>query len=82
MPTKIKRTKVKSSSIVSLGYCPDSKTLEVEFYPNKNKIKPIWQYTPVEPSQFEALKNASSIGSYFAAEIRKNPSINPKKIQG
>ena len=61
------REPVSSSSIVSVGYNPDSETLEVEF-----KNTGIYEYYNVPQFMHERLMQASSIGSFFNAEIKNN----------
>lgn len=61
----MKREKVNSSSIASIGYDPVSKMLEVEF--NHGGV---YKYMDVAFEEYEALKNAASIGNYFDTHIR------------
>jgi hypothetical protein len=61
----MKREKVSSSSIATIGYDPVSKTLEVEF--NHGGI---YRYMDVPFRKYEELKNAVSIGNYFDRHIR------------
>jgi hypothetical protein len=61
----MERVPVSSSNIVAIGYDPDSQTLEIEF-----KGGALYQYFSVPQSEYESLLNASSIGSYFHANIK------------
>lgn len=58
------RTAVSSSNIRSIGYDPNTKTLEIEFAAG------VYSYPNVPVEAYEGLKNAKSIGSYFSAQIR------------
>lgn len=60
------RTDVSSTSIASVGYDPDTETLEVEFTNGG-----VYQYDDVSAEQHAALLAAPSIGKYFAAVIRR-----------
>jgi hypothetical protein len=59
------RQYVSSSNIRSIGYDPDSATLEVEFTSGG-----IYQYFNVPDYRYERLMSAYSKGSYFADNIR------------
>lgn len=61
----MERQAVDSSSIASIGYSPDSETLEVEF-----KNQTIYEYYNVPQVIFDQLMAAPSIGSYFSTNIR------------
>ena len=60
----MERVPVESSSLMSVGYDPDSATLEVEFHGG------IYQYFGVSPEVHEGLMSAGSKGSYFNQFIR------------
>lgn len=59
------RQSVNSTDISSVGYSPDSRTLEIEF--NSGGI---YQYFNVPENIYKALMNASSHGKYFNQNIR------------
>ena len=61
----MKRLRVNSSVIRSLGYDYTTSTLEVEF-----KTGQLYRYRPVPRAKFNALKGAESKGRYFNANIR------------
>ena len=61
------RTPVSSSSLASVGYEADSLTLEIEF-----RNGAVYQYFDVPESEWQALMQASSHGTYFNAHIRDN----------
>ena len=60
----MERTTVQSSNIISIGYDPNSSTLEIEF---KNGI---YQYFGVPQNVFDDLINAGSKGTYFSQNIK------------
>jgi hypothetical protein len=60
----MEREPVSSSNIISIGYDPDSETLEIEFKGG------IYQYFNVPQFIHERLMIADSIGRFFNAEIK------------
>ncbi|WP_447775424.1 KTSC domain-containing protein [Pseudomonas chlororaphis] len=61
----MERTSVLSSNIASVGYDPDSSTLEIEF--NNGSI---YQYFDVSQRIYEELISADSVGGFLAANIK------------
>lgn len=61
----MERVPVISSNLESVGYNPDSETLEVEF-----KNGSVYEYYNVPSFMHERLMAASSVGTFFNAEIR------------
>lgn len=59
------REPVSSSNIASIGYDPNSETLEVEFLRSG-----IYQYYNVPLFLHERLMMADSVGTFFNAEIK------------
>ena len=59
------RISVRSSNIRSVGYDPESSTLEVEFITGS-----IYQYSNVPESEYEGLMNATSKGKYLNRNIK------------
>ncbi|MFJ5446993.1 KTSC domain-containing protein [Methylobacillus methanolivorans] len=59
------RTPVASSNIGSIGYDPESSTLEIEFLNGS-----IYQYFDVNENVYTDLISAGSVGQYFSANIR------------
>ncbi len=59
------RESVQSSMIISIGYDPETSTLELEF--NSGAV---WQYYDVPESVFHDMRNSGSLGKYFHANIR------------
>lgn len=61
------RTPVTSSHVVSVGYDPNTLTLEVEFNGNS-----VYQYFDVPETVHQELMQASSVGTYLHAQIYNN----------
>ena len=61
------REEVKSTNIRSIGYEPESSTLEIEFHSGG-----IYQYFNVPQTSYNGLMSASSHGSYFHKYIKDN----------
>jgi hypothetical protein len=61
----MKRETIESSNIKSLGYDPETETLEVEF--NSGQI---YQYEGVNGDLHQNLINAESVGSFFHSNIK------------
>ena len=60
----MERKSVNSSTIRSVGYEPNSQTLEIEFTSGS-----IYQYSRVSPEIYRKLMAAPTIGSYFKNNI-------------
>ena len=69
----MERQAVSSSNIASVGYNPDTETLEVEF----SKDGKVYEYYNVPQFMYDRLMEAPSIGSFFSAEIRNAYAYNP-----
>jgi len=61
----MEREAVSSSNLVSVGYNPDSETLEVEF-----KNSGIYEYYNVPQFMYDRLMQAGSIGTFFNTDIK------------
>lgn len=61
----IEHKSVASSNIASVGYDPESETLEIKFNGSG-----IYSYEKVPASVYDALMAAESKGSYFAKNIK------------
>lgn len=72
----MKRKKVVSSNISSIGYDKDKTLLEIEFY-NLD----VFQYHPVDENTYKKLINAESIGKEFIMSIKNNKSIRHHKME-
>ena len=74
----MERKAVKSSQIQSIGYDPETKTLEVEF-----KNGAVYTYQNVEEDHHKALMTAKSHGSHFGQHIKPHVKKFPfAKIRG
>jgi hypothetical protein len=62
----MEREPVSSSNIVSIGFDPESETLEIEF-----KDSGIYQYFNVPQFMHERLMQADSVGKFFNMEIKQ-----------
>lgn len=60
------RIPVVSSNLRSVGYDPQTQTLEIEFRQNT-----VYQYYKVPETVFQELMNAPSHGKYFSKWIKK-----------
>ena len=60
----MKRTPVESSDVVSIGYDPKDRTLEIEFREDR-----IYQYYEVPQDIYDAFLRANSFGGYFNSYI-------------
>jgi len=62
------RKPVNSTMIASIGYDPDSGTLEIEF----RKGGQIWQYFDFPAHAWSEFEYADSLGKYFLANIKNS----------
>lgn len=69
----MERQPVSSSSLASIGYNPDSETLEVEF----TKSGRVYEYYNVPQFMYDRLMEAPSLGIFFNAEIRNAYACSP-----
>lgn len=77
----VKRIKVESSNIVSVGHSgDDSKFLTVEFHCHGKKENDVWAYYPVTAQAFSLMVQAESVGKYFNENIKTHPHINGFKL--
>jgi hypothetical protein len=63
----MERQQVSSSNIRSIGHDEETEVLEVEF-----KSGAVYQYSGVSAHLAQNLLGATSVGSYFAANIKDN----------
>jgi uncharacterized protein len=63
--SSMEREAVSSSSVASIGYDPESLTLEVEFVGGD-----VYQYFDVPDTEYDGLRGADSIGGYLNANIK------------
>lgn len=58
-------TAVQSSTIASIGYDPESRTLEVAFHHGS-----VYAYSGVPEHVYLGLRSAASVGKYFHSNVR------------
>jgi hypothetical protein len=74
----MKRTPVTSSTVASVGYDPNSMTLEIEFTSSS-----VYQYFDVPEAEYRNLISAESIGKFFNQNIKdKYPWLGSDKAAG
>jgi hypothetical protein len=69
----MERQIVSSSNLASVGYNPESETLQVEF----SKSGKLYEYYNVPQFMYDRLLEAPSIGIFFNAEIRTAYACSP-----
>ena len=62
----IEMESVLSSNLAAIGYHEESQTLQVEF--NSGQV---YQYAGVPKEEFDNLRDAGSVGGYFASNIKR-----------
>lgn len=72
----MKREKVKSSNVFSIGYDETKKILEVEFNGGG-----IYQYTPIPKHTYAKLMKAESKGVFLSKFIKNNKKFKFTKIE-
>jgi hypothetical protein len=70
----MQRTSVTSSSLISVGYDPQSEVLEIEFHSGG-----IYQYSGVPQSVYDGMMIADSKGKYFHRNV-KNAGYSCSKV--
>lgn len=72
---------VESSQIRAIGHDPATNTLAVRF--KDNEPGSLYHYSNFTAADFEALRNAESVGKYFSANVKKNVAKHPfVKVEG
>lgn len=66
---------VSSSQLKAIGYQPDDNRLFIEFHHGGST----YAYEHVTQGDYEALRDAQSIGKHFAAHLKAHPSKFPFK---
>lgn len=61
----MKRVPVLSSNVVSIGHCPETSTMEVEF-----RGGGVYIYHDVDADKHRAMMSADSIGGHLNAHIK------------
>ncbi|MFD0765659.1 KTSC domain-containing protein [Mucilaginibacter lutimaris] len=62
----MRRRKVQSTALQSIGYDPDKHILELEFRDNGG----VWQYFNVKPAAYKKFVNSESLGNFFVTRIK------------
>lgn len=62
----MRRHKVTSSALESVGYDPDRHILELEFRDNGG----VWQYFDFKPAAYKKFVKADSLGNFFVNRIK------------
>lgn len=72
----MQRQPVESSNIDSVGFDPQTKTMEIAF-----KGGGVYQYTgPTAEQHYKDLMAAASKGKYFTAHVRHDPQLTVKRV--
>jgi hypothetical protein len=67
----MKRKKVQSSNVASIGYSAKTKTLEVGYLPTREgQPEAVYQYKGVPPEVAKGLDKAESKGRFLAANVK------------
>jgi len=61
---------VESSQINAIGYDPETLVLAIQFKGWKGEVGSTYHYANVTAADFEAFKNADSIGRHFGQHIK------------
>ena len=70
MNKRIELTDVVSSQINAIGHDPESNTLAIQFKSWKGDVKSTYHYDNFTTQDFEAFKNAESLGRHFGQHIK------------
>jgi hypothetical protein len=69
-------TPVESSQITAIGHDERTNTLAIRFHGKGDEPGPLYHYSNFTAEQFDDMRGAKSIGSYFYANV-KNPEAHP-----
>ncbi|GAB3388292.1 KTSC domain-containing protein [Lysobacter fragariae] len=61
---------VESSQIAAIGHDPETQTLAIRFKNWKGQATSLYHYQNVSVAEFEALREAQSIGRHFGQHIK------------
>ena len=70
MNKRIELTDVESSQIAAIGHAPESNTLAIRFKNYKGGLGSLYHYDNFTADDFEAFKNAESLGRHFGQHIK------------
>lgn len=68
--TIVRLQEVKSSQIAAIGHHPETETLVIQFKNWKGEIGSTYHYANFTTADFEAFKNADSLGRHFGKNIK------------
>lgn len=77
MPTNITMIPVESSQIHSIGHDAASNTLAVRFKNYRGEATSLYHYDNFTAADFEAFRNAESIGKHFGQHIKPETTKYP-----
>lgn len=66
----IKLQDVESSQIAAIGHDPETNVLAIRFKNWKGENTSLYHYQNVTVEEFEAFKNAASLGIHFGSQIK------------
>jgi hypothetical protein len=69
--------RVESNQIFSIGHCPDTNTLAIQFKSTKGDGASTYHYGNVTAEQFEEFRSAESIGKYFGTNFKNETEKHP-----
>lgn len=73
----IEMQSVESSQIAALGYDAETQTLAIRFKNWKGEATSLYHYQNVSAAEFEALRDADSIGRHFGQHIKPEAAKYP-----
>lgn len=71
----MKRLKVTSNALRTIGYDHEARKLEIEFHNGRR-----YEIAGVSPGTHYSLINADSVGTFFHRNIRTNPAYKMKEL--
>lgn len=75
------RFPVESSNIAAIGYDPSTRTLEVQFHPNRYGMASVWQYSPVDAAIYEQMRTPlASVGRLFHEYVKTRSDVTAQKV--
>jgi len=77
MTHQITMDSVESSQIAAIGYHSESQTLAVQFKGKGEKPGSIYHYSNFTPEDWQAFRDAESVGSHFYRHIKPNKEKYP-----
>lgn len=77
MTHKITMDSVESSQIEAVGYDAESKTLAIQFKGKGEKSGSVYHYSNFTSHDWQAFRDAESIGSHFYKHIKPNKEKYP-----